>query len=128
MTTDKKQIYIVDDDESVCRALKSLLMTFDFEVRAFNSAKEFFNNVSIEDPGCLVLDIHMSGMDGWETQRRILASGSKRPVIFVSAAKENVSERALEVGAVGFLQKPFDGQTLVDLINRASDNLSKSQK
>ena len=115
--SDKKQIYIVDDDESVCRALKSLLMTFDFDVKTFNSAQSFFDNVSKDDPGCLVLDIHMSGMDGWETQKRILDSGSKRPVIFISAAKDNVKDRALKVGAVGFLQKPFDGQTLVDLIN-----------
>ena len=97
-------------------------MTFDFEVQAFNSAKSFFENVSNDDPGCLVLDIHMPGMDGWETQRRILASGSKRPIIFISASKDNVADRALSVGAVGFLQKPFDGQTLVDLINAASDN------
>ena len=129
MPSDKKQIYIVDDDESVCRALKSLLMTFDFEVKTFNSAKIFFDSVTNDDPGCLVLDIHMSGMDGWETQKRILDSGSKRPVIFISAEKKDVADRALKVGAVGFLQKPFDGQTLVDLINVASANNSgKNQK
>ena len=129
MSADKRQIYIVDDDESVCRALKSLLMTFDFEVKTFNSAKSFFDSVPNDDSGCLVLDIHMPGLDGWETQKRILDSGSKRPVIFVSAAKENVADRALKVGAVGFLQKPFDGQTLVDLINVASNNNSgKNQK
>ena len=129
MPSDKKQIYIVDDDESVCRALKSLLMTFDFEVKTFNSAKIFFDSVTNDDPGCLVLDIHISGMDGWETQKRILDSGSKRPVIFISAEKKDVADRALKVGAVGFLQKPFDGQTLVDLINVASANNSgKNQK
>ena len=129
MPTDKRQIYIVDDDASVCRALKSLLMTFDFEVKTFNSAKSFFDSVPNDDSGCLVLDIHMPGLDGWETQKRILDSGSKRPVIFISAAKENVADRAFKVGAVGFLQKPFDGQTLVDLINVASNNNSgKNQK
>jgi FixJ family two-component response regulator len=122
MTTLKKQIYVVDDDESVCRALKSLLMTFDFEVQTFNSAKSFFDTVSNEDPGCLVLDIHMPGIDGWEAQKRILSSGSKRQVIFISAEKQdNVADRAMKVGAVGFLQKPFDGQSLVDLINITSD-------
>lgn len=121
MATTKKQVYIVDDDESVCRALKSLLMTFDFEVEVFSSAKSFFENVSDDDSGCLVLDVHMPGIDGWETQKRILNSGSKRPVIFISAEKrENAADRALKVGAVGFLQKPFDGQSLVDLINVAS--------
>ena len=129
MPSDKKQIYIVDDDESVCRALKSFLMTFDFEVKTFNSAKNFFDSVPNDDSGCLVLDIHMPGLDGWETQKRIFDSGSKRPVIFISSEKKYVADRALKVGALGFLQKPFDGQTLVDLINVASANHSgKNQK
>lgn len=123
MLSEKKKIYIVDDDESVCRALKTLLMTFDFEVMTFNSAQGFFDAVSNDDPGCLVLDIHMSGMDGWTAQKKILESGSKRPIIFISAEKqENATNRALKVGAIGFLQKPFDGQTLVDLINSSSES------
>jgi two-component system response regulator TtrR len=116
-------IYIVDDDESVCRALKVLLMTYEFEVKTFNSAQSFFDNVAHDDPGCLLLDIHMPGLDGWETQKRILASGSKRPIIFISAEKQdNASDRALKVGAVGFLQKPVVAQTLVDLINVSSSS------
>jgi FixJ family two-component response regulator len=56
-------------------------------------------------------------------QKKILDSGSKRPVIFISAEKqESATDRALKVGAVGFLQKPFNGQSLVDLINVASEN------
>ncbi len=118
MASNKKNIYILDDDESVCRALKTFLMTFDFEVIIFNSAKSFFDAVSNDEPGCLVLDIHMPGLDGWAVQKKIFDSGSKRPIIFISAEKqENANDRALKVGAVGFLQKPFDGQTLIDLIN-----------
>ena len=114
-------IYIVDDDESVCRALKVLLTTYDFEVKTFNSAQSFFDAVPFDEPGCVLLDIHMPGVDGWETQKRILESGSKRSVIFISAEKKDfAASRALEVGAVGFLQKPVNGQTLVDLINFAS--------
>ena len=114
-------IYIVDDDESVCRALKVLLMTYDFEVKTFNSAQSFFDAVPFDEPGCVLLDIHMPGVDGWETQKRILESGSKRSVIFISAEKKDfAASRALEVGAVGFLQKPVNGETLVDLINFAS--------
>lgn len=124
MILEKKKIYIVDDDESVCRALKILLKTFDFEVITFNSAKSFFDTVPNDESGCLVLDIHMPGLDGWAAQKMILASGSKRPVIFISAEQqENAANRALKVGAVGFLQKPVNGQTLVDLINAASENM-----
>jgi len=111
-------IFIVDDDESVCRALKTLLMTYNFEVKTFNSAQSFFDAVGHDDPGCLLLDIHMPGIDGWEAQKKIVDSGSKRPVIFISAEKlDNAADRALQVGALGFLQKPINGQTLVDLIN-----------
>jgi len=120
MASNNKNVYIVDDDESVCRALKTFLMTFDFEVKTFNSAKSFFDTVSNDDPGCLLLDIHMPEVDGWAMQKMITDSGSKRPVIFISAEKQdNVAGRVLQVGAVGFLQKPFDSQALVDLINVA---------
>ena len=105
-------IYIVDDDESVCRALKALLMTFGFEVRTFNSARSFFDAVPNDEPGCLLIDIHMPGLDGWAAQKILVDSGSKRPVIFISAEKqENAADRAVKVGAVGFLQKPFAGQS-----------------
>ena len=120
--TNKKIIYIVDDDESVCQALKILLMTFGFEVKTFNSAKSFFA-ISHDESGCLVLDINMPEVDGWAVLKRVLSSGSKLPIIFISADKyENITDHALKAGAVGFIQKPFDCQTLVDLITVASES------
>ena len=109
-------IYIVDDDESVCRALKTFLITYEFKVKTFNSAKGFFDAVPNDAPGCLILDIRMPVLDGWAVQKRILDSGSKRPIIFISADNKDNADRALKVGAVGFLQKPVDGQVLIDLI------------
>ncbi len=120
MLLNKKQIYIVDDDESVCRALAVLLVTYGFTVDTFTSAEEFFRAVPNSVPGCLILDIHMPGLDGWKAQQRIIESGSKRPVIIISADKNGwFNERALKAGAVGFLQKPFNDQALVDLIKVA---------
>ena len=119
----KNKVYIVDDDESVCRAIKILLMTFDFEAETFNSAKSFFDAVSNDDPGCLLLDIHMPEFDGWTVQKRIMDSGSKRPVIFISAENTDIIEnRVLKTGAVGFFQKPINYQKLVNLINTASED------
>jgi len=116
----KKQIYIVDDDESVCRSLGILLATYGFTVDTFSSAEEFFCAVPDSTPGCLIMDIHMPGLDGWKAQQRIIESGSKRPVIIISAEKISINyERALKAGAVGYLQKPFNDQALVDLINIA---------
>jgi two-component system, LuxR family, response regulator FixJ len=117
---EEKYIYIVDDDESVCRALKCLLVTFGFNVSTFLSSEKFFSAVPNSARGCLILDIHMPGLDGWETLRRMIKSGSKRPVIIISADKNGGLEAdALKAGAVGFLQKPFNDQALVDLINLA---------
>lgn len=117
--SDKKQIYIVDDDESVCHALKALLVTYNFLVETFTSAEKFFSAVSNSTLGCLIMDVHMPELDGWEAQKRLVASGSKRPVIMITADKNGGAEqRALRAGAVGFLQKPFDSQELVDLINK----------
>ena len=122
MPTDKKQIYIVDDDGSVCRAISVLLGTYGFSVDAFTDANDFFNAVPKNTPGCLLLDIHMPGLDGWETLKRIVESGSNRPVILISANKNGgLSKKALIAGAVGFLQKPFNDQELVDLINSAAE-------
>jgi FixJ family two-component response regulator len=114
---EKKRIYIVDDDVSIRRALKILLTAYGYKVMNFGSAEEFLRTVPNHVPGCLVLDIHMPGMDGWETQRRLFESGSKRPIIIISADKDGgLKSRALNAGAIGFLLKPFPAQQLVDLL------------
>lgn len=121
------QIFIVDDDPSVCCALGLLLVTYGFTVDTFSSAKEFFHAVPNSAPGCLIMDIHMPGLDGWEALKRIIKSGSKRPVIIISADKGSVNyERAMEAGAAGYLQKPFNDHELVDFINGALKNKNKA--
>ena len=123
MLVNRKQIYIVDDDESVRRALKLLLMSYEYQVDTFISAEEFFSAVPNSAPGCLILDIHMSGINGWDAQQKLIKKGSNRPVIIISADKNGgLSERALKAGVVGFLQKPFDDQELVDMVNRVLSN------
>ena len=118
--TDKKQIFIVDDDASVCRALGILLTTYGFTVDTFTSAVEFFSAVPNSVPGCLVMDIHMPVLDGWEALQHLTTLGSSRSVIIISADKNgSLKERSLRAGAVGYLQKPFNDQALVDLINVA---------
>jgi len=121
MSPEKKQIYIVDDDESVCRALSLLLDTYGFGVQTFASAAEFLNSVIKHAPGCLILDVHMTEMDGFALQQKLNSNGFRIPIIFISADKNlKFSEVYLKAaGAVGFLQKPFNDRELVDLINIA---------
>jgi FixJ family two-component response regulator len=117
----KKIIYIVDDDRSVCRAVVLLLDTFGIEVRTFASAADFMNSVLKNAPGCLILDVHMAEMDGFALQQKLSAHGFRMPIIFISADKDlKFSEQYLKAaGAVGFLQKPFHDRELVNLINAA---------
>ena len=126
MITDKKQIFIVDDDVSVCRALSILLGTYGFKVDTFTSAVKFLSVVSDNIPGCLILDIHMPVLDGWQTLKQLPASGHRRPVIIISADKNGgLCEKAVKAGAAGFLQKPFDDQVLIDLIRVAFEKGGK---
>lgn len=119
--SEKRQICIVDDDASVCRALSLLLNTFGFEVQAFTSAVEFLSSAIKDKAECLILDVHMAGMDGFALQQKLETSGSRTPIIFISANKNLIiSQQYLKsCGAAGFLQKPFNDQALVNLINIA---------
>ena len=129
MPSEKKQIFIVDDDASVCQALGVLLATYGFSVKTFACAEDFFNAVPNSAPGCLLLDIHMPGLDGWGTQQRLLKSGSRRSVIIMSADRnEGFNERVLKAGAVGYLQKPFTDQALVHLIQVAGEKKEINKK
>lgn len=117
----RKQIFIVDDDESVCRALKMIMTTYGFAVRTFHSAEEFFSAIPNGAPGYLILDIFMPGLEGLEAQERLLKSGSARPVIMITGNDNSeLKEKALKLGAAGFLQKPFQDRELMVLINQAS--------
>jgi FixJ family two-component response regulator len=114
------KISIVDDDESVREALKSLLKSVGFKAEAFASAEEFLNSGHLNGTACLILDVRMPGMSGVELQDRLTASHEEVPIVFISAhADEEARARSLECGAVDFLQKPFSDEALLNAINAA---------
>ncbi len=116
---DKKQIYIVDDDVSVRRSLKLLMVSYGFEVETFSSAEEFFSDVRNTAPGCLILDIHMPGLNGWDTLQKFIEKGQHPPVIVITGDKdEHFEAMAIKAGAVGFLQKPFEDHNLLHMVSR----------
>ena len=110
-------IFVVDDDESICRSLKRLMRSAGFDVRTFNSAVDFLNQGYKNTTGCLILDVRMPGMNGLELQEKLTSSGSQIPIIVISAHEDSQGrEKAVKAGAKAFLQKPFDDQMLLEAI------------
>ena len=112
-------ISIVDDDLSVRRALRRLVRSAGYTVETFASAHEFLDSFP-SGTACLVLDIHLEGMSGFELQERMAADPAPIPVIFITAQDDAATrERARQTGASAYLRKPFDEQVLLAAIGRA---------
>jgi len=113
-------IFVVDDDESVRKALKRLINSAGMEAEVFGSVKDFLRSGCQGKPGCLVVDVHMLGGTGFDLKRHLDACGSSMPVIFVTAHDNPETKvRAEEVGAAAYIRKPFDEQALLDAISAA---------
>jgi len=112
-------ISIVDDDLSVRRALGRLVKAAGYPVETFASAHEFLDSSPSGRTACLVLDIHLNGMSGFDLEERLMAERVTIPIIFITAHDDAATrERITGSGAVGYLAKPFDGQALLDVIGK----------
>jgi FixJ family two-component response regulator len=113
-------VAVVDDDESVRESLPDLLREFGFATRSFSSAEEFLTSDSLVQTGCLILDVAMPGMTGFDLQRELKLRGHSIPIIFITAHKDEVvRRRAFQQGAVEFLFKPFSDTALLQALNTA---------
>ena len=118
--TARPLLSVVDDDESVRESLPDLLREFGFAARAFSSAEEFLASDCVAETRCLVLDIAMPGMSGFDLQKELRRRRQEIPIIFITSQKdEAVRERALREGAVNLLHKPFSDTALLDALNGA---------
>jgi FixJ family two-component response regulator len=116
-------VAIVDDDPSVLKGLKRLLNTCGFKTEVFNSGEAFLDRDSTGEPACVVLDIHLNGITGIETRRRLTASGSTIPVIYMTALDTAIVQReATASGCAAYLRKPFSGNVLVESIRKATSS------
>ena len=117
MTNINTTIGVVDDDPSVCNALKRLIKSVGLSAKTYSSAQEFLNDCHREDTGLLILDVRMPGLSGLELQKQLAASGSEIPIIFITAHDNgDTQKKAIEEGAKAFLHTPFDEQDLLDAI------------
>jgi FixJ family two-component response regulator len=113
-------IAVIDDDASIRRALQRLLQSAGFTVETFGTAREFLDADYRARTACLVLDIHLPGMSGVELQEYLAASRVPIPIVFITAHDDvSTRERVSRAGAVGYLRKPFDQDTLIEAIGRA---------
>ena len=112
-------ISVVDDDESIRKALRRLVRSAGLCVATFASAEEFLACEG-EEAACLILDVRLPGMSGLDLQRHLASAGRCVPIIFISARDdEQTSQAALAAGALAFLAKPFDDRLLLDAVARA---------
>jgi FixJ family two-component response regulator len=113
-------VYIVDDDPDMRDSLRWLMKTVGLHVETFPSAADFLRDFTPRGPGCLVFDVRMPGTSGLKLFEELVARGESMPVIFITAyADVPMAIQAMKSGAVEFVEKPFNRQTLLDKVQRA---------
>lgn len=113
-------VFVVDDDAAVREALSSLIRSAGHTVEIFASAQEFLKRSAPDVPACLILDVHMPGLNGLELQRALPGAGIFLPIIFITGQGNiSMSVRAMKAGAVEFLTKPFRDIDLLNAIDAA---------
>lgn len=130
MSENNAIVYVIDDDQSIREALRSLLSTVGLEVHAFASTREFLEAKRADAPSCLVLDVRLPGVSGLDFQSELTKAGINFPIIFISGHGDiPMTVRAIKAGAIEFLTKPFREQELLDAVQNGiqQDQLRREQ-
>jgi two-component system, LuxR family, response regulator FixJ len=123
---DKPVIHVIDDDEALRESLSFLLETAHFEVRVYDSALRFLETLAQAEPGCIITDVRMPDMSGLDLLRQLANLGSTFAVIVVTGHGDiPLAVEAMKLGAVDFLEKPFDDNALIAAVRSA---LSRRQR
>jgi len=122
-------VYLVDDDVEVRGAIEFLLGAEDIPVRSFADPEAMLEVVGPEHRGCLLLDVRLPGLDGLELHQRLMARGVAMPALFISGHGDiPMAVRAVNAGAMDFLEKPFDDDALLARIARAFERDSRQSR
>ena len=120
---------IVDDEESVRRALGRLFRSAGIDVETFPSGADFLQSLESHSPDCLVLDLHMPGVSGFEVQERLKESVSHVPVVVITGHdSEESRERVMKAGVAAYLLKPVDERILLDTISAAVAGITDTRR
>jgi FixJ family two-component response regulator len=121
MANSQFSVFLVDDDASILRSLARLLISEGYRTETFSSAREFLEAHNPSVPGCAVIDLAMPEVDGLTLQNTLAAKGVERPIIFLSGRGSiPVSVKAMQAGAIDFLEKPVQSERLLSAIERAA--------
>ena len=113
-------VIVVDDNAGILKSVSRLLACHGIESRTFASAEALLESDSVQTATCLLLDVHLEGISGIELQRRLTASGSKCPVIFMTADDDEATRNeAMDGGCIAYLRKPFAQHVLLNAISKA---------
>lgn len=113
-------VSIIDDDISVRVAVADIVRSMDLTAKTFASGQDFLSANGLADTACIVADVQMPGISGIELQQALTAKELKIPMIFITAyPDERVRDKALDGGAICFLNKPFGGPAIIECIERA---------
>jgi two-component system, LuxR family, response regulator FixJ len=117
---DKPVVHVIDDDEALRESLAFLLGTAHFEVRVYDSAVRFLERLGQAEPGCIITDVRMPGMSGLELLRQLVKLGATFAVIVITGHGDvPLAVEAMKLGAVDFLEKPFDDNALIAAVRSA---------
>jgi FixJ family two-component response regulator len=120
VTKARPLIAVVDDDDSMCIALRRFLRAANLDAETFPSGAKFLESLQTHQPDCVVLDLHMPGIDGFAVQAQLVEMGIGLPVVVITGRDSaETRERALASGASAYLPKPVDGQKLLGAIAAA---------
>jgi FixJ family two-component response regulator len=121
-------VYVVDDDASVRTAERRLLHSAGYQVFTFASAEDFLQSDFRQRPGCLLLDVRLTGMSGYELRERLLSTGVQMPTIFITGQdRPGMEERSMRLGASSYLRKPVDEESLLGAIRLAMKSITNNK-
>lgn len=126
---EKPLVHLVDDEEAIRRSAGFMLKTSGYRVRPFVSGVELLKDARTLEPGCILLDIRMPGMDGLEVQQALREQGVALPVIIMTGHGDiSVAVRAMKAGAVDFIEKPFEKAVLLSALDQGFSRLRTAER
>ena len=128
MTALNGVVFVIDDDEAVRKSLKRLLHAADYEAEVFNSAADYLARPPHARPSCLIVDVQMPGLNGFELQEALIKRRREEQLIFITGhGNIPMCAKAMKAGAVDFLPKPFKSRELLKCVEQALDRSAKQR-